>query len=406
MRPFRRAALLRGLSLLLLTGVSAVGSEDNYPEWESTDGRTLEARIVFVDGELVSMKRIDGIVFKIPLNRFVKEDQEKIRNWTPPPIPVPDAEEAVLVLETDGGRGSGFLVQENGRVWIYTNQHVVGDVLSLKAVDMTGKEIELGIMELAIDRDLARFAAEEKRGLKLADEFKIGDEVSVFGNSQGEGVITRGDGSILGLSATTVEVSSEIVSGNSGGPVLDGDGRVVGVSSFVTFRDPSADPTMAETRYEKPRRFALRLDQEIDFRAVTSEDYEEYYEIYRSGVAVFDEGLAFTQQILSSPSSRVMLGNFEYEELSDIVESHNKDVARSQSEYRSGMSTRSRLTRFSSRLIDNLEDAMEMGDESLQSVRLQLNDERFGWMLSEVERREKLLEQWRQVVRNVEETLD
>lgn len=391
---------------LLSVSSGLVAEEKSYREWKGSDGRTLEARIIWVDGEVVRMERVDGEVFDIPVSRFGEEDRREILAWKPPPIEIPAADDAVLVIETPDGRGSGFLVQEHGRVWVYTNQHVIGDSVGVRALDTSGNEIELGRLEIASDRDLARFETPVRKGLPLAGSSQTGAKVLVFGNSQGTGVITRSEGEVLGISSNAVEVSSEIVSGNSGGPVVNEEGEVIGISSYVKFGEFSADPTVKDTRYEKPRRFALRLDQEIDFRRVSRADFRDQYEVFNEQIAVFDESLDLTQEITSDPSSRVMSGNFDSPEIKKIAEDHNKDVAKIPRLVSSGLPYRSQVRKFSGRLIDTLEDAYAVGASSLSSAKFVVRDERFGWMISELDRREQLLERWREMLVRVEESFD
>jgi len=402
-----RIPVLYVFSVILSTGAGfgEVDGGREFEEWESVDGRVLEARILFVDDGEVRMERADGMEFSIPIERFSEDDREKILTWEPPEIDVPLPDDAVLVFETDSGRGSGFLVQEGGRTWVYSNQHVIGDGLGVRAYDTSGRELDLGSLEIAGDRDLARFGVRADRGLILARRVGTGDEISVYGNSQGTGVITRSDGRVLGIAPKVMEVSSGIVSGNSGGPVVNSEGEVVGISSFVTFGEDD-DPTVKNTRFEEPRRFALRLDGLIDFRPVGREEFQEIYREFETYIRVFDESIAFTEMVMKDPVNPILAGNFDSEEVIDLVEDHNKDVARIPNLASSGMPHKSKIRRISGRLTDTLEDSLETGEDSLQAALRILPDERFGWMESEVKRREQILEQWREAVLRVEESFD
>ncbi|MBC2601298.1 S1 family peptidase [Puniceicoccus vermicola] len=401
-RFIRRPLILGGLFMV----VCLRGEEETYSEWTGIDGRTLEARINFVEKGLVRMERVDGVVFDIPIERFAEKDRSKILAWKPPQIEVPEADDAVLVLETENGRGSGFLVQSMGEVWVYTNQHVIGDASSVRAMDTHGNEIELGRLEIAKDRDIARFRTSTNRGLELSSGTKTGEKIVVFGNSQGTGVITRSKGEVLGISWKTVEVSAEIVSGNSGGPVMTEEGEVLGISTYVQFGEYSADRTVEDTRYEKPRRFALRLDRPIDFVEVTRWDYEQVYNTLHEHFSVFDESFAFAMTILSDPTGRVMTGNFDSSEVVKIAEDHNDDVARIPGLASSGISYRSKVRKISSRFIDTLEDAYRVGENSLKEARFSLRDERFGWFQSQIKEREEMQAGLKQEVERVENSFN
>ena len=316
------------LTLFLCLRLLAGGEPADYETWTSSDGAEMQARILWVEDGRVDLERSDGMEFSVPVNRFSSESQERIREWSPPPIEVPPVDEVVLILETENGRGSGFLLQEGGRVYVYTNQHVVGDLVSLEAKDIQGRSIELGDLQIARDRDLARFPVEERRGLKLVEEtLRSGSEIVVFGNSQGSGVITRDEGTILGLSGEALEVSSEIVAGYSGGPVVNSEGRVVGVSSHVTFGDSELDPTVKGTRFEDPRRFALRMDGEISFVPINRADFTRAYDSFHRSVTAYDEAMNLTRLIMDSPTTHILENSYNTEDVNRIIRSHNRDVA-------------------------------------------------------------------------------
>jgi hypothetical protein len=163
---------------------------------------------------------------------------------------------------------------------------------------------------------------------------------------------------------------------------------------------------MENTRYDKPRRFALRLDQSIDFREVTRWDFQYNYEIYQKGVSVFDEGFTLAQLIMSDPTSRVLTGQFEDSDVIRVAEDHNDDVDKIPKVSYSNTSYRSKIRKISGRFIDTLEAALEIGHDSLKPVKFSLRDDRFGWMLSEIDRREELLEMWKESVGRIERSFD
>ncbi len=387
--------------------ISSLAEEAGFREWESADGRTLEARILSVGDDGVRMKRADGRVFKIPISRFAPGARERILAWTPPPVEIVPPDEAVLTLENGGARGSGFLAEEGGRVWVYTNQHVIGDLSALRATDTKGGEISLGELEIAADRDLARFATEVRRGLRFFPGGSTGQSVAVYGNSRGSGVITRSEGEIVGVAPDFLEVSSEIVSGNSGGPVVDAEGRVLAVSSFVTFEKMSdGDPTIAGTRYEHPRRFALRVGNDVVFSEIAREEFQTAYQAFREAVEIFDESVALLEVILRNPTEKVLPGRFARAPVESVAEDHNKNLDRVQRVIHSGMPYRTKLRKVAARIVDSLEDAAETGAEALEEGGGALTDERLGWMRSELKRRSELLERWREHIVEFEEAYD
>ncbi len=149
--------------------------------------------------------------------------------------------------------GSGFVARQDGKTYLFTNQHVIlgADKIVFKTAD--GRKLHPSSVELSTTRDIARLLLnDESGGLGIADTLVIGASVAVFGNSEGEGVATELYGKVLNVGADLIEVSATVVPGNSGSPVLDLDQHVIGIISFVRCFDD--DKTGIKTQ-----RFCYRL---------------------------------------------------------------------------------------------------------------------------------------------------
>lgn len=149
-------------------------------------------------------------------------------------------ERGLVYIKTPSGSGSGFIVEEDGLV--VTNAHVVEDFETVSVVTADGAEYAgnvLGIDEIA---DLAlvkvragtRFAA---MGLGDSDGVQVGDDVIALGfplrYELGSSLtVTRGIVSSKRVSYGVEELQTDaaINPGNSGGPLVDRDGRVIGVN--------------------------------------------------------------------------------------------------------------------------------------------------------------------------------
>lgn len=168
---------------------------------------------------------------KTPARDWVEELVEKAR----PSIVV------ITVTGRDGqreGMGTGFVVSPEGL--IATNLHVIGDARPIGVRTVEGKTLEVTAVE-ATDRDVdlavLRVKAAQLPALELADSdrLKQGQNVIALGNPLGlehsvvAGVIS-GDREIGGQSM--IQLAIPVERGNSGGPLLDADGRVVGVMTL------------------------------------------------------------------------------------------------------------------------------------------------------------------------------
>jgi serine protease Do len=144
------------------------------------------------------------------------------------------------------GIGTGFFISEDGLV--LTAYHVTQGANFLSAVTADERRYPLDMVgfDAALDLALLRARARETLPfLRLADEApSVGDVIVAIGNSRGDflaprsGVVTRlmVDPSLALFAPGTTELTAALAPGDSGGPVLNEDGVVVGVVSYISFR--------------------------------------------------------------------------------------------------------------------------------------------------------------------------
>ena len=141
------------------------------------------------------------------------------------------------------GLGTGFIIDKAGL--IATNLHVIGEARPITVQTAAGKSLKVIAIEAsdrAMDLAILRVDAADLPALVLADSDQIdqGEPVVVMGNPQGlkhsvvSGVVS-GRREIDGRKM--IQLAMPVEPGNSGGPVLDGRGRVLGIvtmKSLVT----------------------------------------------------------------------------------------------------------------------------------------------------------------------------
>jgi len=144
--------------------------------------------------------------------------------------------------------------------YLVTNEHVVRGGAPLTFQMLSGGIVKTGQMEIANDLDLVRFLiTDDYPSLELSGNMPaINQVVHVYGDSDGAGVTTSLMGQILGVGPDRVEVSADFVKGNSGSPVVDGKGHVIGVATYATKQNDANDWLKTGTRFNDVRRFALR----------------------------------------------------------------------------------------------------------------------------------------------------
>ncbi|MEX0592374.1 MAG: serine protease [Nitriliruptoraceae bacterium] len=151
------------------------------------------------------------------------------------------AQEVTVRIRTLGcrqlGVGSGFVLP--GGI-VVTNRHVVDQPRSVTVNTWDGRSLEADISGVAVDSDLAILQLADDAGLPVAQlrttSIEVGEAIVVVGYpGGGPATVTTGkvvglvDGEVLGEAAGVLRIDAEIRQGNSGGPVLDQDGLVIGV---------------------------------------------------------------------------------------------------------------------------------------------------------------------------------
>ena len=168
-----------------------------------------------------------------------------------------DVKDSVVVVDAGGGgaddflggqtrQGSGFVFDAEGR--IVTNYHVVLNAASVQITYPSGREVDADVVGTDPSTDLAVVDPEEEVDvdpLQLADsdQVGVGDAVLAIGSPFGlAGTVTSGIVSALDRTIRSpadfgidhaIQTDAAINSGNSGGPLLDADGRVIGVNTQI-----------------------------------------------------------------------------------------------------------------------------------------------------------------------------
>ncbi len=135
------------------------------------------------------------------------------------------------------GLGSGFVLP--GGV-VVTNRHVLDLPLQVTVSTWDGHRLDAQVTGVANDSDLALLELADADGLPTAElrhrPLEDGEVVHAVGYPGGgavtitEGeVVGRASGELLGEPSDVIRVDADIRQGNSGGPLFDEDGQVVGV---------------------------------------------------------------------------------------------------------------------------------------------------------------------------------
>ncbi len=137
--------------------------------------------------------------------------------------------------------GSGFVISSDG--YIMTNNHVVEDATKITVIFADGRTYDATVVGTDSDGNDVGLIKIEATGLQTVtlateDSFAVGDDVVVIGNPLGEMTFSLTSGSVSTLARTVTvdndgltlfQIDAAVNPGNSGGPVFDMYGRVIGI---------------------------------------------------------------------------------------------------------------------------------------------------------------------------------
>ncbi len=186
-----------------------------------------------------------------------------------------------IKITTDGGYalGSGFIVSSDG--YAITNDHVVEGASGAPTVTFAdGSVVGASVVGVDVESDVAVIKI-AKTGLPPiefgdSDQVAVGDPVLAFGsplalaNTVTEGIISALDRAIVATDGSTsryyaaIQTDAAVNHGNSGGPLVDSAGRVIGINSVIRSAGSSdADSGNIGIAFAIPIDQAKRIAQDI-----------------------------------------------------------------------------------------------------------------------------------------------
>ena len=151
---------------------------------------------------------------------------------------------SIVILRTLTTQGSGFFINEGG--YIVTNKHVLtneeGEVSRIIQIVTNENEIISGeVIGYIENLDLALIKVEGNYPpleLENPNNVEIGEKVIAIGTPQGlsfsatDGIVSAINREGFGNSGTYIQTNAQLNPGNSGGPLINKEGKVIGMNNF------------------------------------------------------------------------------------------------------------------------------------------------------------------------------
>jgi len=184
-----------------------------------------------------------------------------------------------------GGAGTGFVITSDG--FIVTNNHVVEGESEIEVAFTDGSTLSARIVgrDPSVDLALLKVDGSDLAFIELGDSdaAQVGDEVLVIGNALAlEGGLSVTRGIISGTNRTVdtdagttlvgmLQTDAAINFGNSGGPLVDASGKVIGVATAIASNSQSVGFVIPSSR-AKPVIDDLRAGRKPAFLGVSTQD--------------------------------------------------------------------------------------------------------------------------------------
>jgi serine protease Do len=138
--------------------------------------------------------------------------------------------------------GSGFVISEDG--YVVTNNHVIEGADEILIEFFNGEELEAKVIGTDPNTDIALLKVESDGPLPFvsfgnSDTARVGDWVMAMGNPLGQGfsvsagIVSARNRALSGSYDDYIQTDAAINRGNSGGPLFNMDGNVIGVNTAI-----------------------------------------------------------------------------------------------------------------------------------------------------------------------------
>ena len=166
-----------------------------------------------------------------PIEKFFENFKEQEKNKNP--------------FARPASIGSGFVISNDG--YVVTNDHVIRNAAEIRVELASGEKFEAELVGTDPKTDIALLKVNADYAFEAvsfgdSDKARVGDYVYAIGNPFGHGfsvsagIISARNRELTGAYDDFIQTDAAINQGNSGGPLFNMDGEVIGVITAITTR--------------------------------------------------------------------------------------------------------------------------------------------------------------------------
>lgn len=226
--------IIQLISFTFISSQSAklISQQDSFEEEINGAIDELKQTNQYRIGEIVKSLSQQRTDFENQIN-FLKSTQQDFS------LVIEDAIKKVVTITTDISAGTGFAVADGS--YILTNHHVIDGANTIQVQSYSNEVYTAQLIGSDANADLAVLKISGKMGsfdLADSDGVSIGQKVIAIGNPLGlsftvtEGIVSAVDREGPNGLDAYIQTDVTLNPGNSGGPLVNRDGEVIGMANF------------------------------------------------------------------------------------------------------------------------------------------------------------------------------
>ena len=202
----------------------------------NTDLKDTQSKINEIANNLIKTKETLA-----NLNESLKLQMEKLKSQTSGDFSsvIEDAIKSVVTIRTDISQGTGFIINNEG--YLVTNAHVLVGGKKVEAITYEQNRLSAELIGYDGELDIALLKVSgnyKSLTLTNSDDVQIGEKVIAIGNPLGlqfsvsEGIVSAVKRPGLTDINSYIQTDAALNPGNSGGPLINKQGEVIGINNF------------------------------------------------------------------------------------------------------------------------------------------------------------------------------